>query len=51
MNESTTIVDKDGNIMHARGIDVCENPIGEDIFVQTYLVSKIESIRTWCTAA
>ena len=46
LNEPTTIVDNHGNIVHARGIDVCKNPIGEDIFVQTYLVSKIESIRS-----
>ncbi|MEI6872924.1 MAG: hypothetical protein WCL08_11635, partial [Verrucomicrobiota bacterium] len=46
LNVPTTIVDKDGNIVHARGIDVCKNPIGEDIYVQIYLVSKIESIRS-----
>ena len=46
LKEPTTILDKDNNIVHARGIEICKNPIGEDIYVKTCLVAKFESIRS-----
>ena len=33
-----------GSIIHARGIDICNNPIGEDLYVQTFLTNKLDSI-------
>ena len=46
LKEPKTILDKDNNTVHARGIDICKNPIGEDIYVKTYLDTKFESIRS-----
>ncbi len=46
LKEPTTVLDKDSNLVQARGIDVCKNPIAEDIYVQADLVSKIENIRS-----
>jgi hypothetical protein len=44
LKEPTTIEATDGSIIHARGIDICNNPIGEDLYVQTFLANKLESI-------
>ncbi len=46
LKEPKTILDKDNNAVHARGIDICKNPIGEEIYVKTYLDTKFESIRS-----
>ena len=44
LKEPTTMEATDGSIIHARGIDICNNPIGEDLYVQTFLANKLDSI-------
>ena len=45
LKESTTIEAADGSIIHSRGIDICNNnPIGEDLYIQTFLTNKLDSI-------
>ena len=44
LKEPTTVEATDGSIIHARGIDICNNPIGEDLYVQTFLANKLDSI-------
>ena len=44
LKEPTTFTDRNGNITEARGIDICNNPIGEKPFVQAYLTDKLENI-------
>ena len=39
-----TIEATDGSIVYARGIDICNNPIGEELYVQTFLANKLDSI-------
>ncbi len=34
----------DGSIIHVRGIDFCNNSIGEDLYVQTFFTNKLDSI-------
>ena len=34
----------DGSIFHARGIDISNNPIGENLYIQTFLTNKLDSI-------
>ena len=41
LKEPTTIEAADGSIIHARGIDICNNPIGEDLKVQTFVLSTM----------
>ena len=42
--EPTSIQTSDGSIIQARGIDICNNPIGEDLYVETFLANKFDSI-------
>ena len=42
--EPTSIQTADGSIIQARGTDICNNPVGEDIYVETFLATKLESI-------
>jgi hypothetical protein len=42
--EPTSIKTADGTIIQARGIDICNNPIGEDLYVETFLANKLDSI-------
>jgi hypothetical protein len=44
LKEPTSFTSTDGTITNARGIDVCNNPIGEEPFVRAYLTEKFESI-------
>ena len=44
LSEPTSIQTTDGSIIQARGIDICNNPIGEDLYVETFLANKLESI-------
>ena len=44
LSEPTSIQTADGSIIQARGIDICNNPVGEDIYVETFLATKLESI-------
>ena len=44
LKEPTAFTDRNGNITEARGIDICNNPIGEKPFVQGCLTEKLESI-------
>ena len=44
LTEPTSFMDTNGNVTEARGIDICNNPIGEKTFVQAYLTDKLDSI-------
>jgi len=46
LNEQSSIMDKNGTLVQARGIQVCKNPIGEELYVRTYLVKKFDDIRS-----
>ena len=37
-------MDKNGTLVQARGIEVCKNPIGEDLYVRTHLAKKFDDI-------
>jgi len=44
LKEPTTFTDGDGVVINTRGIDICNNPVGEPQFVQMYLSGKIKAI-------
>ena len=44
LTEPTSFMDTNGNVTEARGIDICNNPIGEKPFVQAFLADKLDSI-------
>ena len=44
LSEPTAIQTADGSLIQARGIDICNNPIGEDLYVETFLANKLDSI-------
>ena len=46
LTEPTTIMDKDCSLVHARGIEVCKNSIGEELYVRTHLAKKFNDIRS-----
>jgi hypothetical protein len=46
LKEPTTIMDKDGTLVQARGIEVCTNPVGEELYVRTHLAKKFDDIRS-----
>ena len=44
LKEPTSFMDRNGSVTEARGIDICNNPIGEKPFVQAFLADKLDSI-------
>ena len=43
LKEPTAIMDKDGTLVQARGIEVCKNPVGEELYVRTHLAKKFDA--------
>jgi hypothetical protein len=46
LKEPTTFTDGNGVVINTRGIDICNNPIGEPQFVQAFLGGKFKAIRS-----
>ena len=44
LSEPTSIQTADGLLIQARGIDIWNNPVGEDLSVETFLANKLDNI-------